>query len=169
MVDNILYASETGTAEGFAPKAARQMGRYRPKVMALDEYNTNTLSFEKLLLIVTSTFSNGEMPGNSNKFLQWLKQQSADALKGLNYSVLGIGSTVYEHFCAAGIAVDKALSKAGANCIVPLHKGDEIKGQACSILSAWRTKAIRPKSNAAAAPEYLETALPSQMPLLCLW
>ena len=25
----ILYASETGTAEGFARKAARQMGRYR--------------------------------------------------------------------------------------------------------------------------------------------
>lgn len=126
----ILYASETGTAEGFARKAARQLGRYRPKVMALDEYNTDTLASEKLLLVVTSTFGNGEMPGNGKKFLQWLKKQQKGELSGLNYSVLGIGSTVYEHFCAAGITVDKALSKAGAYCIVPLHKGDEIKGQA---------------------------------------
>ncbi|BAY07543.1 nitric oxide synthase oxygenase [Calothrix sp. NIES-2098] len=126
----ILYASETGTAEGFARKAARQLQRFRPKVMALDEYTVETLADEKLLLIVTSTFGNGEMPSNGKQFLQWLKQQPASSLDGLNYSVLGIGSTVYEHFCAAGIAVDKALAKAGANCVVPLHKGDEIKGQA---------------------------------------
>lgn len=125
----ILYASETGTAEGFAQKAARGLGRYRPKVMALDEYNTDALTSEKLLLVVTSTFGNGEMPGNGKKFLQWLKKQPAGSFKRLNYSVLGIGSTVYENFCAAGIALDKSLSKAGANCIVPLHKDDEIKGQ----------------------------------------
>ncbi|OUL35756.1 nitric oxide synthase oxygenase [Nostoc sp. 106C] len=126
----ILYASETGTAEGFARKAARQLQRFRPKVMALDEYSVETLADEKLLLIVTSTFGNGEMPSNGKQFLQWVKQQPASSLDGLNYSVLGIGSTVYEYFCAAGIAVDKALAKAGANCVVPLHKGDEIKGQA---------------------------------------
>ncbi|MEO1765495.1 MAG: flavodoxin domain-containing protein, partial [Cyanobacteria bacterium J06629_18] len=93
-------------------------------------YDTKSLAEEKLLLVVTSTFGNGEIPGNGKNFLKWLKQQSKDKLTGLTYSVLGIGSTVYEHFCAAGIAVDKALSKAGANCIVPLHKADEIKGQA---------------------------------------
>lgn len=126
----ILYASETGTAEGFARKAARQLQRFRPKVMALDEYSVDTLASEKLLLIVTSTFGNGEMPSNGKQFLQRLKQQPVGSLNSLNYSVLGIGSTVYEHFCAAGMAVDKALAKAGANCVVPLHKGDEIKGQA---------------------------------------
>lgn len=126
----ILYASETGTAEGFARKAARQLQPFRPKVMALDEYPVDSLAAEKLLLIITSTFGNGEMPSNGKRFLQWVKQQSVGALDGLNYSVLGIGSTVYEKFCAAGAAVDKALSKAGANCAVPLHKGDEIKGQA---------------------------------------
>lgn len=126
----ILYASETGTAEGFAQKAARQLQRYKAKVMALDEYNADTLAYEKLLLIITSTFGNGEIPGNGKKFLQCLKKQPTGSLEGLNYSVLGIGSTVYEHFCAAGISVDKALAKAGANRIVPLHKGDEIKGQA---------------------------------------
>ncbi|BAY16426.1 putative sulfite reductase [Anabaenopsis circularis NIES-21] len=126
----ILYASETGTAEGFARTVARQLNRYRPKVMELDEYNADLLASEKLLLIVTSTFGNGEMPGNGKKFLYWLKKQPPGSLMSLNYSVLGLGSTVYEHFCAAGIAVDKALARSGANCIVPLHKADEIKGQA---------------------------------------
>ena len=126
----VLYASETGTAEGFARKAARQLAKYRPKVMALDEYNRDKLIEEKLVLLITSTFGNGEAPSNGKKFMEWIKQQPAGSLDGLNYSVLGIGSTVYEHFCAAGIALDKALRKAGANAIVPLHKGDEIKGQA---------------------------------------
>jgi sulfite reductase alpha subunit-like flavoprotein/nitric oxide synthase oxygenase domain/subunit len=158
----ILYASETGTAEGFARKAARQLQRFRPKVMALDEYNTDTLASEKLILIVTSTFGNGEISGNGKKFLDWLKQQPAGSLDGLNYSVLGIGSSIYDHFCAAGISVDKALAKVGGNCIVPLHKGDEIKGQAdtfkqwlglvCRVLgedatSADATAATAPKLN----------------------
>ncbi|MEH2295822.1 nitric oxide synthase oxygenase [Nostoc sp.] len=126
----ILYASETGTAEGLARKAARQLQRYRPQVMSLDEYSVNTLRSEKLLLVVTSTFGNGEIPGNGKRFLKWLKQEPVGSLNTLNYSVLGIGSTVYEHFCAAGIALDKTLARVGANCIAPLHKGDEIKGQA---------------------------------------
>jgi nitric-oxide synthase len=126
----ILYASETGTAEGFARKAARQLQQFRPKVTALDECVVDTLASEKLLLVITSTFGNGEMPSNGKQFLQWLKQQPAGALDGLNYSVLGIGSTVYEKFCAAGVAIDQALAKAGANCAVPLHKSDEIKAQA---------------------------------------
>ena len=126
----ILYASETGTAEGFARKAARQLQQFRPKVMALDEYSVDAIASEKLLLVVTSTFGNGEMPSNGKHFLQWVKQQPTGSLNGLNYSVLGIGSTVYEQFCAAGTAINKALAKAGANCAVPLHKGDEIKGQA---------------------------------------
>ena len=125
----ILYASETGTAEGFARKAARQLQQFRPQVMALDEYSVDALASEKLLLIITSTFGNGEIPSNGKHFLQWAKQQPGGSLAGLNYSVLGIGSTVYEKFCSAGMAIDKALAKAGANCAVPLHKGDEIKGQ----------------------------------------
>ena len=123
----ILYGSETGTAEGFARKVARQLQRYRPEVMALDDYSTQTLASEKLLLIVSSTFGNGEMPANGKKFLEWLKQQPSGSLRGLNYSVLGMGSTVYENFCAAAVTLDRYLAKAGANRIISLHKADQVK------------------------------------------
>ncbi len=127
----ILYASETGTAEGFARKSSRQLQQHNTQVMALDEYDIGKISQEKLLLVITSTFGNGSIPSNGRKFLQWLnQQQKTNSLSQLNYAVLGIGSTVYEHFCAAGISIDKGLRKAGANSIVPLHKADEIKGQA---------------------------------------
>jgi sulfite reductase alpha subunit-like flavoprotein/nitric oxide synthase oxygenase domain/subunit/hemoglobin-like flavoprotein len=132
----ILYASETGTAEEIARIAARQLQRFRPKVMALDEYPLAEIASENFLLIVTSTFGNGEMPSNGKHFLQWVKQQPSRSLDGLNYAVLGIGSTVYEQFCAAGIAVDQALAKAGANCAIPLHKGDQIKDQT-STFKRW--------------------------------
>ena len=84
----ILFGSETGTAaEGFARKAARQLNAYHPKVMALDDCNTHQIADEKLLLVVTSTFGNGEIPGNGQQFMSWLKQQPAGSLEGLNYSV----------------------------------------------------------------------------------
>ncbi|MEO1070235.1 MAG: sulfite reductase flavoprotein subunit alpha, partial [Cyanobacteria bacterium J06638_6] len=87
----------------------------------------------QLLLIVTSTFGNGEMPGNGQQFLQGLQQQLAEALTGVNYAVLGIGSTVYEHFCAAGMTLHKLLARKGANPLVPLHKADAVKGQAATF------------------------------------
>ena len=132
----ILYGSETGTAEGFARRAARQLRLFTPQVMALDEYNPTQLADEKLLLVITSTFGNGEMPSNGQQFLQGLQQQPADALTGLSYAVLGIGSTVYEHFCAAGTTLHKLLARKGANALVPLHKADAVKGQTATF-QAW--------------------------------
>ncbi|MEM9008090.1 MAG: nitric oxide synthase oxygenase, partial [Cyanobacteria bacterium P01_F01_bin.86] len=165
----ILYGSETGTAEGFARRAARQLAACQPRVMAMDEYDTENLANEKLLLLITSTFGNGEVPGNGKRFMHWLQQQPRGYLEGLNYSVLGIGSTVYEHFCAAGITLDKALTKAGGNAIVPLHKGDEIKGQS-NTFKQWLGLVSRVlgtdnnSTKAQALPKLTITYLDSQIP-----
>ena len=126
----ILYGSETGTAEGFARQAARRLSRYRPRVLALDEYDREELRRERLALIVTSTFADGEMPGNAKQFYAWLQDQPGGALDGLNFAVMAIGSTVYPHFCAAGAGLDRELARTGGSRAVALHRGDEIKGQA---------------------------------------
>lgn len=78
--------SKQAVTKALRVKLPVKWGAIACKVMALDEYNTDTLSSEKLLLIVTSTFGNGEMPGNGKKFLPLLKKQPAGSLDGLNYS-----------------------------------------------------------------------------------
>lgn len=126
----ILYGSETGTAESYARKTARRLSRYHPRVMALDEYTISHLSQEDLLLVVTSTFREGDLPGNAQKFHARIQAQPAGAFKQLNYSVMALGSTIYTHFCAAGITLDRELARVGGNRVITLHRGDEIKGQA---------------------------------------
>ncbi|GAB2519045.1 nitric oxide synthase oxygenase [Spirosoma aerophilum] len=126
----ILYGSETGTAEGYARKTARRLSRYQPRVMALDEYEIDNLSQEDLLLVVTSTFREGNMPSNAQMFHARIQALPQGALSGLNFSVMALGSTVYNHFCAAGLALDRELARVGGNRVVMMHKGDEIKGQA---------------------------------------
>ena len=126
----ILYGSETGTAEGFARQTARRLNRFRPRVLALDDYNPAELTQEQLVLVVTSTFADGELPGNARKFHAWVREQPRGAFDGLNFSVMALGSTVYPRFCAAGATLERELMRIGGNRVIPMHQGDEIKGQA---------------------------------------
>ena len=126
----ILYGSETGTAEGYARKTARRLNRYKPRVMALDDYNVDQLDQEDLVLILTSTFRDGNLPTNAQKFYTRIKAQPPGTFKGLNFSVMALGSTIYTNFCAAGQTLDREMARVGGNRVVVMHKGDEIKGQA---------------------------------------
>ena len=129
----ILYGSETGTAEGFARQTARRLSRFRPRVLAMDEYTPEELREEQMALVITSTFADGQVPGNAKKFHAWLQNQPGGSLDGLSFSVMALGSTVYPHFCAAGAAFDRELARAGGDRAVVLHRGDEIKGQAATF------------------------------------
>ncbi len=126
----ILYGSETGTAEQYARQTARRLSRFRPRIMALDEYNLSELNQEDLLLVVTSTFRDGDLPDNAQKFYARIQAQPTGAFADLNFSVMALGSTVYAHFCAAGITIDRELARVGGKRVIALHKGDEIRGQA---------------------------------------
>ncbi len=126
----ILYGSETGTAESYARKTARRLNRNHPRVMALDEYDISQLSQEDLVLVVTSTFRDGDLPGNAQKFYARIQAQPQGIVNKLNFSVMALGSTVYSHFCAAGVTLDRELARVGGNRVITMHKGDEIKGQA---------------------------------------
>ena len=126
----ILYGSETGTAENYARQTARRLHQHRPRIMPLDEYDMAELSQEDLLLVVTSTFRDGNMPDNAQKFYTRIQAQPPAVFTKLNFSVMALGSTVYPHFCAAGVSLDRELARIGGNRAITLHKGDEIRGQA---------------------------------------
>ncbi len=126
----VLYGSETGTAERYARQTARRLRHLHPRVMALDEYNLSELDQEELLLVVTSTFRDGDLPDNAQKFYARIQAQPAGAFPNLNFSVMALGSTVYAHFCAAGVTIDRELARVGGRRVITLHKGDEIRGQA---------------------------------------
>ena len=71
------------------------------------------------MLIVTSTYGEGEMPDNAELFWEALSAESAPRLEGMDFAVLALGDTGYDGFCQAGKLIDMRLEQLGAQRIVP--------------------------------------------------
>lgn len=115
----ILWGSQTGTAEGLAKKFAKKAktSGISPKVQDATEFDFSTLSSEEHLLIITSTYGDGEAPDNIQGFYTSLHADDAPSLAGVNYSILSIGDSSYPDFCQCGIDLDNRFKALGATCI----------------------------------------------------
>ncbi|KAE8744678.1 hypothetical protein FOCC_FOCC008681, partial [Frankliniella occidentalis] len=61
----VLYATETGKSEAYAKKLGDIFGHaFNAQVYCMDEYDMSSIEHEALLLVVTSTFGNGDPPEN---------------------------------------------------------------------------------------------------------
>lgn len=61
----VLYATETGKSESYAKKLCEIFGHaFNAQVYCLSDYDITSIEHEALLLVVTSTFGNGDPPEN---------------------------------------------------------------------------------------------------------
>jgi len=117
----IAFGSETGTAEGLAfdtSKALKSLG-YSCQVVDLDEYTIDELSQSKIFLMITSTFGEGEPPGNAEFFYEELMEADSLDLSQVQFSVCALGDTNYDDFCQCGKDFDRRLEELGAQRFAP--------------------------------------------------
>ncbi|MEO0371326.1 MAG: sulfite reductase flavoprotein subunit alpha [Pseudomonadota bacterium] len=113
---DILFGTQTGNAEALAEDAAelaRTKG-YAPRVAELDEIEMDQLAAMERVLVVVSTYGEGEMPDNAELFWDALTASTAPRLETLNFGVLALGDTSYDEFCQAGKLIDMRLEQLGA-------------------------------------------------------
>jgi len=122
----ILFGSQTGTAEKIAKQIAKESKSRGCNARVVDaaEHSKIDWSKETNLLVVTSTYGDGDMPDNAQAFWDWLQTDAAKSLAHLSFSVLALGDTNYEQFCAAGKKIDARLEQLGAKRIHPLADCD---------------------------------------------
>jgi len=122
----ILYGSQTGNAKGVASAIKAQAeARGLPVTLAsMADYKPKQLKKESHLLVVVSTYGEGEPPESAVDLFEQLKKGKIGKLDGLKFAVLGLGDSSYEFFCQTGKDFDGFLSKAGAERIYELASLD---------------------------------------------
>lgn len=150
----IFYGSQTGTAEDYASRLAKEgSSRFGLKTMVadLEDYdfeNLDTFPSDKLAVFVLATYGEGEPTDNAVEFYEFIR--GADTtfsqgggvddkpLKDLNFVAFGLGNNTYEHYNSMVRRVNDALVKFGASRVGKAGEGDDGAGTMEEDFLAWK-------------------------------
>mgnify|MGYP001806830685 FL=1 len=117
---NILFGSQSGNSEELAAKFAKRAPDYglEATVHDMDGFDLSSLSSMKRVLIICSTWGEGDMPDNAEDLWVEASSDSTPRLEKTFFSVLALGDTSYELFCESGKDWDERLEQLGATRLV---------------------------------------------------
>jgi len=116
----ILYGSQSGNSEALAAKFSKQASDYGlvGTVHDMDGFDLASLSGMSRVLIVCSTWGEGEQPDNAEALWVAANADGAPSLSQTHFSVCALGDTSYELFCESGKEWDKRFEELGATRLV---------------------------------------------------
>ena len=122
----ILYATESGNAEALANaarKAAQRQG-FAPRLLDMADATPAMLTEAERLLVIASTWGEGDPPQRAEAFYAALLADTAPRLSGLRFAVLALGDRAYVNFCETGRRIDARLAELGAERLRPVTECD---------------------------------------------
>ncbi|KIV93827.1 NADPH-cytochrome P450 reductase [Exophiala mesophila] len=148
----IFYGSQTGTAEDYASRLAKEgHARFGLATMTadLEDYdleNLDTFPEDKVVFFVMATYGEGEPTDNAVEFWEFINndppsfsEASDEApLSKLKYVAFGLGNNTYEHYNLMVRNLDKILTKLGAERIGTAGEGDDGAGTMEEDFLAWK-------------------------------
>jgi len=130
----ILVGTMTGTAQLCAQEMelALDDGDTQVQTLLMDGLDASLLSGEsareRVFLVCTSTYGQGDVPDNARAFYEDLKAKRPD-LSRVRYGVFGLGDRTYaETFNFGGKRFDDLLAELGAERIGERHMHDASSG-----------------------------------------
>ena len=125
----VLYGSQTGCAADVADQvcAAAVRRHLAPRCLPMDEYDVRLLPTERIVIFVTSTAGEGEVPDNMRAFWRFLLRNDLpmDSLSALRHATFGLGDSRYPKYNFAAKRLHRRLEQLGSTELVPLGMGDD--------------------------------------------
>ncbi|GMH32828.1 hypothetical protein BSKO_00662 [Bryopsis sp. KO-2023] len=164
----ILYASQTGTAQDIALSihAECPAKNIKSKVMSCNELGFANVSALKssLLVFVISSTGDGDAPDNSTTFFRDMKRPlPTDHLKGVKYTLLGLGDSNYTSFMQVPRDFRRKLRDLGAEVFYDCVEADEVDGLD-DITDDWVDSLWEPLGKVAKGESVNGTAPPPAAP-----
>lgn len=122
----VLFGSVTGNSEYCADKTAKELRErgFEAVTENMADADPLLLKEHETVLIITSTYGEGEPPDGAEDFYHAVVKTGGQNLGHLQYSVLALGDTSYDQFCQCGIDFDAALATQGGQRIHALVQCD---------------------------------------------
>lgn len=134
----IAYASESGSAAQLSYELEAKFNAQSNHCicLSLNELARYPLTNIDTLLLVVSTYGEGEAPDNGRYFIDHLTSQQPN-LAHLKHAILALGDSDYKQFCQFGLDVNDALSHANSQKIFEPVLVDKLAPEA---ISSWYEK-----------------------------
>ena len=82
-------------------------------------YKCRQLKNEQDLVIIASTYGEGDPPQSAASFFEFIEGHKAPKLPDLRFAILALGDSTYEYYCEAGKRLDRRLEELGAQRLKP--------------------------------------------------
>ena len=119
MAQNLLigFGTETGNSELLAMDAQKMASTQgiNAKCACLDDVDLGEILLHDYLVIVCSTWGDGEQPDNAQDLYDTIQEIGENDLSGTQFAVLALGDTAFDLFCEAGIQWDELLEQKGGS------------------------------------------------------
>lgn len=115
----VLYGTDSGNAEGLAAdarKAATKLG-FAARIVDMADIAPGDVAKAEHLLVVVSTWGEGDPPERAAAFYQALMADDAPRFDDVPFAVLALGDTSYVNFCETGRRIDARLEALGGKRI----------------------------------------------------